>query len=127
MRSVTKAINPKPARIPGFAIGAIANQPRAKQRRNIDIIVTVRQMKTESSIGGSEFRITTINGIAGKARLIAQIFPVRSTKSAFAIGPTKPGNANTVANLKFRIYFFSDLFHMANNLVTWYQRQFWVR
>src|SRR6185437_513404 len=110
MRGVTKAINAKPARIPCFAIGAIADQPRTKQRRNLDIIIAVGQMKTESSIGDSEFRITTINCIPGKARLVAQILPVRSTKSALAIGPAKPRNTDTVANLKFRIYVFSDLF-----------------
>src|SRR4029077_7520869 len=126
MRGVTKAINAKPARIPCFAIGAITDQPGAKQRRNLDIIVVVRQMKTESSVGDSEFRITTVNGIAGKARLIAQIFPVRSTKSAFAIRPAKPRNTDTVANFKFRTYFFSDLFHTSNNLVTWYERPFWI-
>ena len=74
---------------------------RTKKRRNLDIIVAGRQMKTESTIGEGEFRVTTINGIAGKARLIAQIFPVRSTKNAFAIGPAEPRNANTVANLEF--------------------------
>ena len=127
MRGITKAINAESARISGFAIGTITDQPRAKQRRNLDIIVTVRQMKTESCIGDSEFRITAIDGVAGETRSIAQIFPVRSTIGAFAIGPAKPRNADTVANFEFRIYFFSDLFDIANNLVTWYERQFWIR
>jgi len=84
-------------------------------------------MKTESRIRHGKLGVTTIDGIAGKARSIAQILPLRSTKSAFAIGPTKPGNANAIANFKLRIYFFSNLFHMANNLVTWYERQFGIR
>src|SRR5438093_5458844 len=82
-------------------------------------------MKTESCVGYSEFRITTINGITGKARLVAQIFPVRSTISAFAIGPAKPRDAHAISNREFRI-FLTDFFHMANNLMTWYERQFWI-
>jgi hypothetical protein len=58
-------------------------------------------MKTKSRIGDNEFRVTPIDGVTRETRLIAQIFPVRSTKSAFAIGPAEPGNANTVANLEF--------------------------
>jgi hypothetical protein len=84
-------------------------------------------MKTESRIGDGELGITAINGIASKARSIAQIFTVRSTINAFTIGPAKPRNANTVANFKFRIYVFANLFHIANDLVTWYERQFWIR
>src|SRR4029450_5767408 len=125
MCSVTKAINAKPARIPGFAIGSITNQPRAKQRCNIDIIVAVRQMKTESSIGNSKLGITAIDGVTGEPRPVAQIFPVRSTISAVAVGPTKPRNADAISDRKFRI-FLTDFFDTANNLVAWYERQFWV-
>ena len=71
MRGVTKAINAEFMRISGFAIGTITDQPRAKQRRNLDIIVTVRQMKTEPCICDSEFRITAVDGIAGEASSIA--------------------------------------------------------
>jgi hypothetical protein len=84
-------------------------------------------MKTESSIGNSELGIAAIDGVTGETRSITQIFPVRSTINAFAISPAKPRNANTVAYLKCRIYFFSDLLDKADNLVTWYERQFWVR
>ena len=34
---------------------------------------------------------------------------------------------NSQFKFKLRIYFFSNLFHMANNLVTWYERQFGIR
>jgi hypothetical protein len=55
-------------------------------------------MKTESCIGDSKFRITAINGIAGKSRSIAQIFPVRSTISALAIGPAEPRNTDAISD-----------------------------
>jgi hypothetical protein len=124
MRGITETIDTKSARISGFAIGTITDQSPTKQRRNLDIIVTVRQMKTESCIGDSEFRITTINGVTGKARPVAQIFPVRSTISAVAVGPTKPRNANTIADFKLRINPLVHIFHVTNDLMPGYQRQF---
>jgi hypothetical protein len=83
-------------------------------------------MKTISSIGNNKLGIAAIDGVPGETRVIAQIFPVRSTVNAVAIRPPKPWNANTVANFKSRIDFFSDLFNAANYLVTWYERQFWI-
>ena len=37
MRGIAKAINAKAPRIARFAIGAITDQPRAKQRCNLDV------------------------------------------------------------------------------------------
>jgi hypothetical protein len=55
-------------------------------------------METESCIGDNEFRGAAINRVAGKARSIAQIFTVRSTINAFAIGPTEPWNADAISD-----------------------------
>src|SRR4029453_10149077 len=101
MRGITEAIDAESARISGFAVGTITDQSRTKQRRNFEISVAVRQMKTESCIGNGELSVTAMDGVAGETRSIAQIFPVRSTKHTFAIGPAKPRNADTVANFKF--------------------------
>jgi hypothetical protein len=84
-------------------------------------------VKTKSCIRYGELGVAAIDSIASETRPIAQILPVRSTINAFAIGPTKPRNAYAISDLKFRIYFLADFFDMANNLVTWYQRQFWIR
>src|SRR6266545_945738 len=127
MRGITEAIDAESARISGFAVGTITDQSRTKQRRNLDIIVAVRQMKTKSGIGNGKLSVTAIDCVAGETRSIAQILPVRSTISAFAISPAKPRNADTVANFKFRVYFFSDLLDTPNDLVTWYERQFRIR
>jgi hypothetical protein len=84
-------------------------------------------MKTESCIGDNEFRVTAINGVTGKARSIAQIFPVRSTINAFAIGPAEPRNADAISDREGRGNFGAHLFEVPNNLVTWYEREFWIR
>jgi len=84
-------------------------------------------MKTESGIGHSELGVTPVDGIASETRVIAQIFPTRAAISALTIGPAKPRNAYAVANFEFRIYFFSNPFDAGNDLVTWYERQLWIR
>ena len=71
MRGVTKAVNAELMPFSGLAVGTITDQPGTKQRRNLNIIVTVRQMKTEPFICDSEFRITAVDGIPGEASSIA--------------------------------------------------------
>ena len=127
MRGVAEAINAEPACVSCFTIGTITDQSRAKQRRNFDIIVMLGQMKTESCISDGEFGVTAVDGVAGKTRAIAEVFPIGSAISAFAIGPTKPWNANAMADMEFRICSLTDLFHAANNLMARNQRQLRVR
>ncbi len=76
MRRVAKTINAEPPRVPRFAIGAITDQAGAKQRRNLDIIVTVRQMEAEPCIGDSEFSVTAVYGVASETCVVAEILPV---------------------------------------------------
>ena len=58
MRRVAKTVNAKAPRIAGFAIRSVTDQSRAKQRCNLDIIVTLRQMETVSRIGHGELGVT---------------------------------------------------------------------
>ncbi len=66
--------NNKTARIARFAIRSVTDQSCAKQRCNLDVVVTVRQMKTVSRIRNGKLGITAIDRITGKARIIAKIF-----------------------------------------------------
>src|SRR4030095_15872311 len=84
-------------------------------------------MKTESSIGHGKLGVTAIDGVTGETRAIAQVFPVRSTINAFAIGPTEPRNADEISDRECRRNFRAHLFDVPNNLVTWYEREFWIR
>src|SRR5262249_27624988 len=75
MRSIAKPVNAEPTRISRFPIGAVTDQAGAKQRRYLNIIVTVRQMKTVSRIGNREVGVTAIDGVTGETRVIAEILP----------------------------------------------------
>src|SRR5690349_24580062 len=80
-------------------------------------------MKTESCIGAGERGVTAVDGVAGEARVIAEVFPVRLAISAVAICPTKPRNAHAVSNRELRICLLTDLFHTPDNLMSQDERQ----
>src|SRR5213075_1267943 len=95
----------------------------------IYIVITLGQMKTESCISDGEFGVTAVDGVAGKTRAIAEVFPIGSAISTFAIGPTKPWNANAISDSELRIgdcglriELVTNLFDVANNLVAGNQR-----
>src|SRR5439155_23077936 len=117
MRGVAEPINAEALPVARFAIRPITDQSGAKQRRDLNIIVTIRQMKTVSRVGDGELCITTINCVAGEARVIAEIFSTRSAIGAFAVRPAKPRNPYAISNRKFRV-FVTDLFNSRDNLVT---------
>src|SRR5437773_10308422 len=98
MRGVAKPINAEPARVASLSIRTIAKHDGAKERRNIDIVVLLGQMKTESRVRDNELGITAVDGIAGKARAVAKIFAVGSTVNAFAVGPAQPRNPDAIAD-----------------------------
>src|ERR1043165_2229448 len=98
-------------------------------------------MKTKSCVSDGVFRVAAIDRIAGEARVIAEIFALRSAIRAIAIRPAEPGNAYAVANhecgsglgtatfgtLRSLPHFRSDLFQPAHNLMAENQRQLRVR
>ena len=123
MRGVAKAIHAKAPRIARFAIGSITDQSRAKQRCNLDVVVTLRQMKTVSRIRDGELGVTAIDGVTGEARVIAKILSAGSAIRAIAIGPAKPRDSHAISDCEVRI-FFADFFDLSDNLMTENQRQF---
>src|SRR5437016_3185431 len=123
MRSVAESVNPKPPRIPSFAIRSVTDQSRAKQRCNLDVIVTIRQMETESRIRDGKLGVTAIDGATGKAGIIAKILSAGSAIRAIAVGPAKPRDSHPISDCEVRIS-FADFFDSSDNLVTENQRQF---
>src|SRR5262245_4225672 len=136
MRGVAKTIQANAPRIARFAIGAVTNQSRAKQRRNLDVVITLRQMETISRIREGELGVTAIERVTGEARVITKIFSVRSAIRAFAISPAKPRDsdaisdgeggsglsAGAVGTLR-SLPQFTDFFDSSDNLVTENQRK----
>src|SRR5438046_10743058 len=121
MRGIPKSINAKPARVASLSIRTIAKHAGAEQRRNIDIVVLLGQMKTKSRVRDNELAVTAVHGIAGKARTVAKIFAVGSTVNAVAVGPAEPRNPDAIADRKF-FDACSDLFDTPDDLMAGTQR-----
>src|SRR5216117_3841966 len=115
-RGVTKTINAEPMRLARFAQRPITQQARAKQRRGLDIVVTIGQPKTKPRVGDGKLGITAIDGVASETRVVAKIFAVGPTISAFPICPAKPRNADAIADGEF-FNTFADLFDAPDNLM----------
>jgi hypothetical protein len=60
----------------------------------------IRQRETIILVGDGEFGKTAVKGIAGKVRIITEIFPAFKAVTTAAAGMTQPGNANQVSRLK---------------------------
>ena len=69
-----ETVDADPFCIAGRGQRAIADQPRAKQRRRFGIRVCIRQGKAIAPVGQREFGIAAIQGIAGELRLVAEVF-----------------------------------------------------
>src|SRR5437868_15457208 len=81
-------------------------------------------MKTKASVSDGEFRVTPVDGITGKTRARAKIFPAGSAKFASAAGPTQPWNSDAIA-LAECFHRAANLLNAANNFVAGNYRQFW--
>src|SRR5204862_7737925 len=116
----------KPMRIASFPVRPITEHSRAEERRKIDIVVLLGQMKTVARVRDGELGVAAVDVVAGKFSFIAKILPVRSTISAFAIRPAEPLNTDAIADLK-SIDVLAELFDTPDDLVTKNQRQLWIR
>src|SRR6266404_1134484 len=115
MRRISKTINAEPFRIPSSSIRTVTEHSGAKQRRNVDIVVTVRQMKTIARVGDRELGVTSVDVVAGKFSFIAKVFAVGSTIRAVAVGPAEPRNSDPISNCK-SVDAFADLFDVPDDL-----------
>ncbi len=98
MRRVAESVNAKTPRIARFAIRSVTDQSRAKQRRNLDVAVTLRQMETVSRIGHSELGVTAVDRVTRKARIIAKILSAGLAIRAIAVGPAKPRDSDAISD-----------------------------
>src|SRR5947208_7523404 len=80
-------------------------------------------MKTVPRIGNGQLGVTAVDGVTGKAAVIAKILSAGSAIRAIAVGPAKPRDSHAISDCEVRV-FITDLFHAADNLVTENQRQF---
>src|SRR5215475_8842912 len=98
MCGVAEPVNTKTPSIARFAIGSVTDQSGAKQGRDLNVIVTLRELETVSSIRDGELGVAPIEGITGKPRIVAEVFSAGSAIRAITIGPAEPRDSHTIAD-----------------------------
>jgi hypothetical protein len=103
------------------AIGTPADQAGTQQRRSLRIGKAAGKGKAVARLGNGMGGIAAIAGCAGEAGKIAEVF---MSLTAIGTGPTtmtKPGNADTIANVEC-INACAQGHHPSNNFMARYDR-----
>ena len=114
------------AGIPCLSKCSKSNQARTQQRRGLNVAIRVRNRNAKTLISNGEFGITAVPCVARELRGITQILLARSAVFATAAGPCQPRNAHARAGFE-SLGVGSGACNTANDLVSWYQREFWIR
>ena len=77
-----------------------ADQARAQQRRDGDIVTGLAERKAITGVRDEMRGKAAIARVAGESRAVAEIFPAAPAIGTFAAGITKPGNADPFTDTK---------------------------
>src|ERR1700732_2832941 len=99
MSGRAEAVDTKPRGVSRHHQRAPADQARAQQRRDRDIVTILAEREGIAGIGDGVRGETAIPCIAGEERTIAQIFHALLAEAADTAGVSKPRDADAVADL----------------------------
>src|SRR5262245_37270117 len=126
VRRGAKAVDAKTFTITCPSQTSVSDQTGAEQRSGFCITVEIRNRETKALIRNRVICITAIDGVAGKARLVAKILSSPETIRALSAGPAQPWNTDTIADFK-ALGVFAFRFHNADYLVARDQWKFRLR
>src|SRR5580704_6359947 len=78
----------------GSAQDAKTDDARTQQRRGVQIVQLRRQRKYEVCPGRRVLGVTSVDGVPGESRRVAEIFIASPAIPARSVGASDPGNAN---------------------------------
>ena len=85
-----EAVEADPLRIAAEPQRAIADQPRAQQRRRLQVGIALGDRKAVALVGDRVLGVAAVELIAGEAGALAQVLPARAAVAALAVGPPQP-------------------------------------
>ena len=124
VRGRAKAIQTDPCRLPRHTQRPIAYQPGAEQRRCLQIRIVWRNREAKACICHGIGSIPTVQVIAGKAGIGAQILAFTGAVVTHAARPAKPGHAHAIPHVE-SLYTTSYLPDHADDLMAGNQWQLW--
>ena len=96
---------------------APADQARAEQRRDGDVVAGLAERKAIAGVRDEMRGKAAVAGVAGEARAVAQILVVIPAIETFAAGVAQPGNADPFADLQVN-YTGTKRIHPTDDLVS---------
>ena len=89
-----EAVEAERLAVAGHAVGAVADEAGAEQRRGFGVAVFLRQAEAVAPVGDDIFGIAAVDVAAGEVRRVAEILHARQAEAAVAAGPAEPGHAD---------------------------------
>ena len=100
MRRSPKAVESQNVRVARHAKRSVADQSGAEQRRKPIGFSVLREGEAVAGFGDGVIGVPALDLVAGKARVIAEIFASGMAKTAVAARMPKPGNADPLPDLQ---------------------------
>ena len=97
MRRRAEAVEPEPLAVAGQPQRAVADQPAAQQRRELQRSPSLGQLEAEALVGDRPLRVAAVDVAAREARPHAQVLAPRAAIRALAARPAQPRHADPPA------------------------------
>ena len=102
VRRGAEAVEAEALGVAGHPQGAVADEPRAQQRRGLEVRVAVGDREAEALVGDRVLGEAAVEVAAGEARAVAQVLAARAAVAARAAGPAQPRHADALARARRR-------------------------
>ena len=112
VRGGAEAVQPEPLGVAREPQRAVADQPRAEQRRRLEVAEPVGDREAEALVGDDPLGVAAVDVVAGEARAVAEVLAAARAEAALAARPAEPGHAEPAAVLG-----------LADDLVAGHERQ----
>ena len=95
-----EAVEPEPLGVAAHPQRAVADQPRAEQRRRLEVRVAAGERQAVALVGDRELGVATVELIAGEARALAEVLAPAAAVATLAAGPAEPRDPDPVAGAR---------------------------
>src|SRR5471032_1279677 len=109
VRRGPEAVEPQADGVARHPVRAVADEPRAQQRRRFGVGVAVGQLEGVVGVGDGVVRVAAVHVIAGESRAAAQVLATAGAVRARAAGVAEPGDADAIAGMQMRHAVAHDL------------------
>jgi hypothetical protein len=121
VRRGAEAVEPEPLAVAREPERAIADQPGAEERRELQRRVVLRQPEAVARVGNRKLRVAAVQVVAGEAGAQAEVLAAAAAEAAVAVRPAEPGDADALAGLE--LHPFTRGVHDSDDLMAEDERQ----